>query len=54
MLDELSSDLPGMAPRHIRDIEPFLKPDKKASFNRNDYRSPIEEPDNDDDLDLPF
>ena len=97
MLDELSSDLPGMAPRHIRDIEPFLKPDKKASFNRNDYRSPLEsdnkdksgthitsglqlfepdeffeldkksdyteliknrlpqeEPDNDDDLDLPF
>lgn len=54
MLDELSSDLPGMAPRHVRDIEPFLKPDKKAGFNRNDYRSPIEEPDNDDDLNLPF
>ena len=42
MLDELSSDLPGMAPSHIRDIEPFLKPDKKAGFNRNDYRSPLE------------
>ena len=97
MLDELSTDLPGMAPRHIRDIEPFLKPDKKAGFDRNDYRSPLEsdnkdksgthitsmfqlsepdeffeldkksdyteliknrlpqeEPDNDDDLDLPF
>ena len=97
MLDELSSDLPGMAPRHVRKIEPFLKPDKKAGFNRNDYRSPLEsdnkdksgthitsmfqlsepdeffeldkksdyteliknrlpqeEPDNDDDLDLPF
>ena len=53
MLDELSSDLPGMAPRHIRDIEPFLKPDKKAGFDRNDYRSPLE-PDNNDDLNLPF
>ena len=42
MLDELSSDLPGMAPRHICDIEPFLKPDKKTGFNRNDYRSPLE------------
>ena len=42
MLDELSSDLPGMAPRHVREIEPFLKPDKKAGFNRNDYRSPLE------------
>lgn len=53
MLDELSSDLPGMAPCHVRDIEPFLKPDKKAGFDRNDYRSPLE-PNNDDDLDLPF
>lgn len=42
MLDELSSDLPGMAPKHLKEIEPFLKPDKKASFNRNDYRSPLE------------
>lgn len=42
MLDELSADLPGMAPRHVRDIEPFLKPDEKAGFNRNDYRSPLE------------
>lgn len=42
ILNELSSDLPGMAPSHIRDIEPFLKPDKKAGFNRNDYRSPLE------------
>lgn len=81
----------------VREIEPFLKPDKKAGFDRNDYRSPLEsdnkdksgthitsmfqlsepdeffeldkksdyteliknrlpqeEPDNDDDLDLPF
>lgn len=47
MLDELNSDLPGMAPKHLKEIEPFLKPDKKASFNRNDYRSPLESDDKD-------
>ena len=53
MLNELSSDLPGMAPRHIRDIESFLKPEAKSNFNRL-QSSPLFEPDNDDDLDLPF
>lgn len=80
MLDELSSDLPGMAPRHVREIEPFLKPDKKDKSGthitsglqlfepdeffeldkKSDYTGMIqnrlsqEEPNNDDDLDLPF
>ena len=80
MLDELSSDLPGMAPKHLKEIEPFLKPDKKDTSGthitselqlfepdeffvldkKSDYteliknRLPQEEPDNDDDLDLPF
>ena len=78
MLDELSSDLPGMAPRHVTEIEPFLKPEVKSDTHitsmhqlfepdeffvldkKSDYteliknRLPQEEPDNEDDLDLPF
>jgi hypothetical protein len=78
MLYELDSDILGMAPRHVTEIDPFLKPEVKSDTHitsmhqlfepdeffvldkKSDYtelikdRLPQEEPDNEDDLDLPF
>lgn len=78
MLNELDSDILGMAPRHVTEIDPFLKPEVKSGthitsmrqlFEPDEFfeldkksnlteliksRLPQEEPDNDDDLGLPF